>query len=110
MNQSGETIAQLQGASKRYGEVLALDQVDLDVRRGEVQALLGPNGAGKTTAISLLLGLLRPDAGSAQLFGQSPGSLGARGRLGAMLQTTGVPAVPARAHAYVSREDVCALP
>ena len=91
MNQSGETIAQLQGASKRYGEVLALDQVDLDVRRGEVQALLGPNGAGKTTAISLLLGLLRPDAGSAQLFGQSPGAPGARSRLGAMLQTAGVP-------------------
>ena len=65
MNQAGETIAQLQGASKRYGDVLALDQVDLDVRRGEVQALLGPNGAGKTTAISLLLGLLRPDTGTA---------------------------------------------
>jgi ABC-2 type transport system ATP-binding protein len=91
MNQAGETIAQLQGASKRYGEVLALDQVDLDVRRGEVQALLGPNGAGKTTAISLLLGLLRPDAGSAVLFGQSPRSLAARSRLGAMLQTAGVP-------------------
>jgi len=91
MNQAGETIAQLQGASKRYGEVLALDRVDLDVRRGEVQALLGPNGAGKTTAISLLLGLLRPDAGSALLFGQSPQSLAARSRLGAMLQTTGVP-------------------
>jgi len=91
MNQAGETIARLQGASKRYGDVLALDRVDLDVRRGEVQALLGPNGAGKTTAISLLLGLLRPDAGSALLFGQSPGSLTARSRLGAMLQTSGVP-------------------
>ncbi|HET7798584.1 MAG TPA: ATP-binding cassette domain-containing protein, partial [Nevskia sp.] len=91
MNPAGETIAQLQGASKRYGGTLALDQVDLQVRRGEVQALLGPNGAGKTTAISLLLGLLRPDGGSAVLFGQSPGSLAARSRLGAMLQTAGVP-------------------
>jgi len=91
MNQAGETIARLQGASKNYGDVLALDQVDLEVRRGEVQALLGPNGAGKTTAISLLLGLLRPDAGTAVLFGQSPQSLAARSRLGAMLQTTGVP-------------------
>ncbi len=91
MNPAGETIAQLQGASKRYGGTLALDQVDLQVRRGEVQALLGPNGAGKTTAISLLLGLLRPDGGSALLFGQSPGSLAARSRLGAMLQTAGVP-------------------
>ena len=91
MNQAGETIARLQGASKNYGDVLALDQVDLEVRRGEVQALLGPNGAGKTTAISLLLGLLRPDAGTAVLFGQSPQSLAARSRLGAMLQTAGVP-------------------
>src|SRR6188768_3079173 len=91
MSQSGETIAHLQGASKRYGDTLALDQVDLEVRSGEVQALLGPNGAGKTTAISLLLGLLRPDAGTAVLFGQPPGSLAARSRLGAMLQTTGVP-------------------
>ena len=91
MNQAGETIARLQGASKNYGDVLALDQVDLEVRRGEVQAVLGPNGAGKTTAISLLLGLLRPDAGTAVLFGQSPQSLAARSRLGAMLQTTGVP-------------------
>jgi len=91
MNQAGETIARLQGASKNYDDVLALDQVDLEVRRGEVQALLGPNGAGKTTAISLLLGLLRPDAGTAVLFGQSPQSLAARSRLGAMLQTAGVP-------------------
>lgn len=91
MNPAGETIAQLQGASKRYGGTLALDQVDLQVRRGEVQALLGPNGAGKTTAISLLLGLLRPDGGSALLFERSPGSLAARSRLGAMLQTAGVP-------------------
>ncbi|HSE13801.1 MAG TPA: ABC transporter ATP-binding protein [Rudaea sp.] len=91
MNQPGETVAQLEAASKRYGAVVALDQVDLQVRRGEVQALLGPNGAGKTTAISILLGLLRPDAGQAMLFGQSPQSPAARRRLGAMLQTAGVP-------------------
>jgi ABC-2 type transport system ATP-binding protein len=71
--------------------VLALDQVTLDLRRGEVFALLGPNGAGKTTAISLLLGLLHPDTGSAQVFGESPQSLAARRRIGAMLQTSGVP-------------------
>jgi ABC-2 type transport system ATP-binding protein len=88
---SGETVAQLERASKRYGAMLALDQVDLQVRRGEVQALLGPNGAGKTTAISLLVGLLRPDSGHATLFGQSPRSLAARRNLGVMLQTTAVP-------------------
>jgi len=86
-----EVIASLEQASKRYGGVLALDGVDLDVRSGEVLALLGPNGAGKTTAISLLLGLIEPDAGSATLFGLAPGSLAARSRIGAMLQTTAVP-------------------
>jgi ABC-2 type transport system ATP-binding protein len=86
-----EVVARLDRAGKRYGEVQALDQVDLEVRRGEVQAVLGPNGAGKTTAISLLLGLLRPDSGSATLFGEGPHALGARRRIGAMLQTAGVP-------------------
>ena len=84
-------VARLQGASKRYGGVLALDRVDLDVRRGEVLAVLGPNGAGKTTAISLLLGLLSSDTGSAALFDAPPHTLAARRRIGAMLQTAGVP-------------------
>jgi len=88
---TSEVIARLEQAGKRYGEVQALDQADLEVRRGEVLAVLGPNGAGKTTAISLLLGLLRPDAGSATLFGAAPGALSARRRIGAMLQTAGVP-------------------
>src|SRR5438445_3293366 len=91
MRPQGEVIAKLDAASKRYGAVLALDRVNLDVCRGEVLALLGPNGAGKTTAISLLLGLLEADTGSAALFGQTPKSLTARRRIGAMLQTTGVP-------------------
>jgi len=91
MNRSDQTIAALHGVSRRFGTVLALDQVSLEVRRGEVLALLGPNGAGKTTAISLLLGLQQPDAGSADLFGVPPRSNGARNRIGAMLQTGGVP-------------------
>ena len=91
MGQTGTSIARLDAATKRFGAVLALDQVSLDVRRGEVLAVLGPNGAGKTTAISLLLGLLRPDAGSAEVFGREPHALAARRRIGAMLQTAGVP-------------------
>ena len=55
--------------SKRYGETLALDRLDLSVREGEVYGYLGPNGAGKTTTIRLLLGLHRPSAGRAELFG-----------------------------------------
>ena len=91
MPQQAEILAALVGASKRYGDVLALDLVDLEVRRGEVLAVLGPNGAGKTTAISLLLGLLRPDTGTALAFGLPTQSLAARRRVGAMLQTAGVP-------------------
>jgi len=90
MNDSA-VVARLDGASKRYGGLLALDRVDLEVRRGEVLALLGPNGAGKTTAISLLLGLLCADTGTATLFDAAPQALQQRRRIGAMLQTSGVP-------------------
>lgn len=55
--------------SKRYGEQYALRALDLDVREGEVLGYLGPNGAGKTTTIRLLLGLIRPSAGGAEIFG-----------------------------------------
>ena len=58
-----DCLAELSGVSKRFGKIVALDGLDLQVRREELFALLGPNGAGKTTAISLLLGLQRPDAG-----------------------------------------------
>jgi ABC-2 type transport system ATP-binding protein len=55
--------------SKRYGETVALDRLDLEVEAGEVYGYLGPNGAGKTTTIRLLLGLHRPTSGRAELFG-----------------------------------------
>ena len=85
------TVAQLRGVSKRHGAVLALDGVDLSIRRGEVYALLGPNGAGKTTAISTLLGLVAPDAGEPLLFGASPSDITARRRIGVMLQSAKLP-------------------
>src|SRR5471032_2464058 len=88
--QSG-ALARLSGVEKRYGETVALNGLDLEVRCGEVLAVLGPNGAGKTTAISLLLGLLKTDTGSATLFDAPPQTLISRRRIGAMLQTTGVP-------------------
>jgi polyether ionophore transport system ATP-binding protein len=55
--------------SKRYGDTLALDALDLEVGEGEIYGYLGPNGAGKTTTIRLLLGLHRPTAGRGELFG-----------------------------------------
>ncbi len=87
-----ETLAaQLVGATKRFGKVVALDDVTLNVRSGEVLAVLGPNGAGKTTAVKLMLGLLRPDEGSARLFGHDPDDVSAKVRIGVMLQISGVP-------------------
>jgi ABC-2 type transport system ATP-binding protein len=58
-----------EGLSKHYGSTLALDRLDLTVNEGEVYGYLGPNGSGKTTTIRLLLGLHRPSAGRAELFG-----------------------------------------
>ncbi|NOT87413.1 MAG: ABC transporter ATP-binding protein [Lysobacter sp.] len=85
------SLAQLRGSRKRYGATLALDGVDLSLQRGEVLALLGANGAGKSTAIALLLGLLAADEGSAELFGQPPGDMAVRRRMGVMLQSAGIP-------------------
>ncbi len=66
------------GLVKRYGELTAVDHVDLTVRSGDVYGYLGPNGAGKTTSLRMLLGLIRPDEGSAKLFGRDPLLEGAR--------------------------------
>ena len=84
-------VIEMQGVTKRYGAVQALDGMDLAVGAGEVVALLGPNGAGKTTAISLMLGAAHPSGGSVRCFGGQPGSALARARVGVMLQDSGVP-------------------
>jgi ABC-2 type transport system ATP-binding protein len=62
-------VVRTEGLTKRYGSTVALDALDLEVRAGEVLGYLGPNGAGKTTTIRLLLGLIAPSAGSAEVFG-----------------------------------------
>jgi ABC-2 type transport system ATP-binding protein len=66
------------GLVKRYGELVAVDHVDLTVEPGDVFGYLGPNGAGKTTSLRMLLGLIRPTAGVAELFGRDPVRLGAK--------------------------------
>jgi ABC-2 type transport system ATP-binding protein len=63
---------EVRGLSKRYGDVLAVDDVDLTVEPGDVFGYLGPNGAGKTTSLRMMLGLIRPSAGSVRLFGRDP--------------------------------------
>ena len=72
------------------GIVEAVRGVDLAVAAGETVALLGPNGAGKSTTIDLMLGLQRPDAGTAALFGGPPGDAVGKGRIGVMLQSGGL--------------------
>ena len=92
---AGAVLAELRGVSKTYGSggsaVLAVEGVDLSVRAGELLAVLGPNGAGKTTALGMLTGLTTPSSGTARLFGRDPRDLGARQRMGVMLQSSGVP-------------------
>lgn len=65
-----ESVIETRGLTKRYGTIVAVDAVDLRVRRGEIYGFLGRNGAGKTTTLRALLGLIRPDAGEVRLFGE----------------------------------------
>jgi ABC-2 type transport system ATP-binding protein len=91
-NGGGRRLLVIEGLRKNYGPVTALAGVDLDIEPGEVLALLGPNGAGKTTLVSVVAGLLRPDAGHVEVDGidvqAHPGQ--ARRRLGLAPQETGV--------------------
>jgi ABC-2 type transport system ATP-binding protein len=84
-------IATLDGVTRRYGQLTAVDRLSLGLQPGQTVALLGPNGAGKTTTVELLLGLATPDQGVARLFGGPPAAAVAAGRVGAMLQDAGLP-------------------
>jgi ABC-2 type transport system ATP-binding protein len=87
-----ETVASLTGVTKRYANgVVALDNLSLSLRRGEIIALLGPNGAGKSTAVKLMMGLSAPTAGSVRVFGGDPRQTATRLRTGVMLQVGRAP-------------------
>ena len=84
----GEKVVETHGLTKRYGTgIVAVDTLDLNVYRGEVYGFLGPNGAGKTTTLRMLLGLIRPTAGSAKVVGAAPGSPESLIRVGAIVET-----------------------
>jgi len=83
---AGTAAITLSGLVKHYGDVAAVDGLDLTVPAGQIVALLGPNGAGKTTTMAILLGLRQADRGDARLFGTSPSRAAAGGKIGAMLQ------------------------
>jgi ABC-2 type transport system ATP-binding protein len=84
-----EPVLVARGLTKRYGDVLAVDAVDLEVHPGEVYGFLGPNGAGKTTTMRMLLGLIRPTAGTATVLGHRPGSPQALAEVGALVESPG---------------------
>jgi ABC-2 type transport system ATP-binding protein len=83
---AGAAVA-LSGLRKRFGEVRAVDEIDLVISPGEVVALLGPNGAGKSTTVDMLLGLSTPDGGTISVFGRSPREAVVAGQISAMLQS-----------------------
>ena len=88
---ASQPVARLHSVTKKYGQLTALDNLNLSLYPGEVVALLGPNGAGKTTAVKLLLGLIAPNNGSVRVMGRDPRDSETRTSIGAMLQVTRVP-------------------
>lgn len=84
-----EKVVETHGLTKRYGDRLAVDRVDMTVQRGEVYGFLGPNGAGKTTTLRMMLGLIRPTAGSASVLGRPAGVPEVTARVGALIEGPG---------------------
>ena len=69
MTTNSTSAVELKGVAKRYGEILAVDNMDLTINPGEIFGLLGPNGSGKSTTLKMLLGLVQPDYGSVNVLG-----------------------------------------
>ena len=80
-------VIQTDRLTKRYGNILAVDELSIQVRRGHVYGLLGPNGSGKTTTMGMLLGLLKPTSGAFSLFGESDNLEDSLRRIGAVIET-----------------------
>ena len=83
-------ILEVQQLSKRYGDVVAVDGVDLAVDEGEIFGILGLNGAGKTTMVECAQGLRRPDSGSVRLLGRDPRRETQRSRVACRQPTAGL--------------------
>jgi ABC-type multidrug transport system ATPase subunit len=80
-------VIETRALTKRYGDaIVAVDGLELRVRRGEVYGFLGPNGAGKTTTLRMLLGLVRPTSGTAVVLGAPPGSPDGLARIGSLVE------------------------
>ncbi len=81
------SVIRTQGLSKRYGPIIAVDDLSMDVPRGRIFGLLGPNGSGKTTTLSILLGLTRQTSGNFTLFEDNASHTDALHRIGAIVET-----------------------
>ena len=87
MPQVSDLVIETRALTKRYGDaIVAVDDLALRVRRGEIYGFLGPNGAGKTTTLRMLLGLVRPTSGQAAVLGAAPGSPEGLARIGALVE------------------------
>jgi ABC-type multidrug transport system ATPase subunit len=84
-----ENVVQTQELTKRYGDRLAVDDVSMTVRRGEVYGFLGPNGAGKTTTLRIMLGLIRSTSGTATVLGRPAGTPEVTSQVGALVEGPG---------------------
>ncbi|WP_405067358.1 ABC transporter ATP-binding protein [Kribbella sp. NBC_01510] len=82
-----DALVEVSGLTKRYGDTLAVDGVDLTVLPGEVYGFLGPNGAGKTTTLRILTGLIAPTSGDVRVLGGRPGQADVLGRTGSMIES-----------------------
>lgn len=83
-----ESVIETHNLTKRYGtRIVAVDDLHLTIRQGEVYGFLGPNGAGKTTTLRMLLGLIRPTSGTAQVLGKPPGDVAGLARVGALIES-----------------------
>ena len=80
-----DIVLSIQGLSKRYGSITAVNNLELEIERGSVFGILGPNGSGKTTTLGMLLDVTRPDKGSFSWFGKPPDKV-QRKRIGAILE------------------------
>jgi ABC-2 type transport system ATP-binding protein len=87
MNRTAAALVEVTGLTKRYGDTLAVDGVDLTVLPGEVYGFLGPNGAGKTTTLRILTGLIAPTSGTVRILGGSPGQGRVLARTGSMIES-----------------------
>jgi ABC-2 type transport system ATP-binding protein len=85
-------LVSIEGVTRRFGDIVAVDDLDLEIQPGQILGLLGPNGAGKSTVLSLIQGLRRPTAGRVRLFGGDPTDYRSRAQLGDTPQETALPA------------------